>query len=135
MENSLAVFNWASDVMNVMGRTPQTEEEQMAVVNALSSPNGGISDLINQEVELVNYYLEKTTLTDKDTGEVKETMRAVIITSSGESYGGCSKGLINSLKAIITVYGPAEAWKAPLKVKVLTEKVGKGTMYKLRVVK
>lgn len=135
MENSLAVFNWASDVMNVMGRTPQSEEEQMAVVNALSSPNGGISDLINQEVELVNYYLEKTTLTDKDSGEVKETMRAVIITSSGESYGGCSKGLINSLKAIITVYGHAEAWKAPLKVKVLAEKVGKGTMYKLRVVK
>lgn len=131
----MAVFEWESNVMNVLGRTPQTEEEQMVVVNALSSPNGGISDLINQEVELVNYYLEKTTLTDKDTGEVKETMRAVIITSSGESYGGCSKGLINSLKAIITVYGPAAVWKAPLKVKVLTEKVGKGSMYKLRVVK
>lgn len=131
----MAVFDWESDVMNILGRTPQTEEEQMVVVNALSSPNGGISDLINQEVELVNYYLEKTTLTDKDTGEVKETMRAVIITSSGESYGGCSKGLINSLKAIITVYGPAGVWKAPLKVKVLTEKVGKGSMYKLRVVK
>lgn len=135
MENALAVFNWASDVMNVMGRTPQTDEEQMAVVNALSSPNGGLSDLINQEVELVNYYIEKTVLTDKDTGEVKEAMRAVIITSSGESYGSCSKGLINSLKAVITVYGPAEVWKSPVKVKVITEKVGKGSMYKLRVVK
>lgn len=135
MENSLAVFNWTSDVMNVMGRTPQTDEEQIAVVNALSSPDGGISDLINQEIDLVNYYIEKTTLTDKESGEVKETLRAVLITSSGESYGGCSKGLINSLKAIITVYGPAEVWKVPVRVKVVAEKVGRGTMYKLRVVK
>lgn len=135
MENSLAVFNWMSEVMNVMGRTPQTDEEQIAVVNALSSPDGGISDLINQEIELTNYYIEKTTLTDKETGEVKEALRAVLITASGESYGGCSKGLINSLKAIITVYGPAEVWKAPLRVKVVTDKVGRGTMYKLRVVK
>lgn len=133
--NELSVFSETTeDVSTVLGKQPETPEEKMAVVNAISSPTGGLNNIVNQELSLVNYYLEKITLTDKETGEVRDGIRTVLITENGDSFGSTSKGVAASLKALVMVYGSPYSWENPLKVKVVSEKAGKGTIYRLKMV-
>lgn len=134
MNNQLMILSHDKDITTEVGRLPETEDDKKALANALSSPTGGLSEIVNHEVDLINYYLEKTEVTDKDTGEVRETIRMVLILADGTSFGCISKGAVNSLKGIVSVYGPASTWDAPLKITVKEDHVGKGRLYRLRVV-
>lgn len=132
MNNGLAIFTSETET-NVVGRIPENEAEKAAVVNALSAPSSSLEVMVNQEIMLTNYYLERVNITDRETGEIQNLIRTVLIDANGASYGSISKGVSNGLKAIISIYGPASEWPSPIPVRISQQQVGRGRMYCLRV--
>lgn len=132
MKNELAVFNGAEGTL--LGRVPDTKEEKVAMANAMSTTTGQFSDIINTEILLINYFVERKQITDDETGELRSVVRSVLIDSNGMSYNTLSSGIATSLKSIIAVFGPASAWEEPMRVKVKQVQSGKGRMYTLELI-
>lgn len=131
MKNELAVFNGAEGTL--LGRIPDSREQKVAMANAMSTATGNFTDLINTEILLTNYFVERKTITDEETGEVRSVVRTVLIDANGQSYNTLSGGVATSLKSIIAVFGPASEWEEPMRVRVRQVQSGKGRMYTLEL--
>lgn len=131
--NALAIFQTNSDVEMTVGKQPNTDAERAAVANAIAAPTHKMSAMINKQMEIVNYYLEKIWMPDKD-GEVRETLRVVLIDTNGESYGCVARGVANALKSVVLMYGTPDKWEHPLTIEVQQVAMGKGNMLTFRVI-
>lgn len=95
---------------------PQTEEERVMLYKAMTAPDMKLSDLINTEIVLRDYTLEKVVLTDED-GTEREAIRIGLICLDGTTITTISNGVLRALKALCAIYG-APTWKEGIKVKV-----------------
>lgn len=95
---------------------PTTEEERIMLYKAMTAPDLKLSELINTEIVIRDYTLEKVTLTDDD-GTEREAIRIGLICLDGTTVTTISNGVLRSLKALCAIYG-APTWKEGIKVKV-----------------
>lgn len=130
----LSIFNRTSEETTLVGRIPRDDEEKKVLVNALSSPAARVGDMVNLEFSLTNFYIEKTSFLNDDTGEVIEGFRTILIDDeNGMTYGTSSNGIANSLRTILTFYGMPDTWHSPLRVKVKELNIGTNRVYTLEV--
>ena len=76
-KNELGFFNPHSEESNLVGIVPQTREEQKAIINGLNSPDHKLSDYINLQLNIVNFYIERTEYSNDD-NEVREGFRTIL---------------------------------------------------------
>ena len=100
----------------------ETPESKAKLFNAMNNPDKRIADCINMKINAKDIYIEVVTCTNKETGEVNNCPRIVIIDDKGVSYQAVSIGIYSALKKIIQVFG-APTWEKaiPLEVKQVTK--------------
>ena len=141
--NEVIVSNTAPaklDLLNAEGSRSyislktETKEDKILLYNAMNNPTSSISDHINEKLFIENVILEEIQLTDNETGEITTAIRTVLIDPKDNSYQAVSKGVFNSIKQIISIFGEPITWVEPLEVEVKQVKVEKGSMLTLNLV-
>lgn len=99
-----------------------SDEAKAKLFNAMNNPDKRIGDCINMKINAKDIYIEVVTCTNKETGEVNNCPRIVIIDDKGVSYQAVSIGIYSALKKVIQVFG-APTWEKaiPLEVKQVTK--------------
>lgn len=129
--NELGVFY--GDQVALTGKVPATVAEKIALANAMSQPTHKLSEYVNMQISLTNFYVDPQRIVYQDTGEVRNSLKVVLIDQFGKSYVTLSTGVANALKSIIQVFGLPDSWEAPLLVDVKQVQVGKGKLLTLAV--
>lgn len=115
-ENSLTLVNNEIENSGIyFSLNAEDEESKKILFRAMQAADKAVGDCINQTIDLKDVYISKTDIVDKETGEVGQGYYIVLISADGTSYGCVSKGIYNSLKHLMAVYG-APTWNVPLKV-------------------
>lgn len=114
------------------------QENKKKFLNGTENADYRLSDCLNNEIEIVDVYIEENvkTETDEKTGEVKEypKYRTIIWDKNGNTYATGSYGIFNILQKIFFVYGEPNTWNSPLKVKVTKKNVNDKQMFTLEVI-
>lgn len=148
MANEMAVFTdyigeLTSATQSFCSMQAETKEEKKVLFNAMNSPDGRVSDLINKVIRVRDIYCETVVLTEKndagkpmtdENGVVKErTMpRIVLITDDGKSYQCVSVGIYSAVKKLIMLFGPP-TWEEPIELEIKQVKKGKLQMLTLNL--
>lgn len=132
MKNELAIFEKDNEATMVLGKQPEAENEMIAMVNAVNSPSHRIADMVNMEINVVNFYVEKTQINND--GVMVDAFRTVLIDDNGESFGAVSSGVVNSLKNIVSFLGMPNIWERPLAVRVKEINIGTNRVLTLQLV-
>lgn len=132
MKNELAIFEKDNEATMVLGKQPEAENEMIAMVNAVNSPSHRIADMVNMEINVTNFYVEKTQINND--GVMVDAFRTVLIDDNGESFGAVSTGVVNSLKNIVSFLGMPSTWERPLTVRVKEINIGTNRVLSLQLV-
>ena len=127
----------------------ETKVDKISIYNALNNPDENVADNINMKIELVDVLLEQIEMVNdeddgievvSETGEIVEeepettvAVRTVLIDKDGKSYQAVSKGVYNSIKQIINIFGEPSTWEDALTVEVKQVKVKRGSMLTLNI--
>lgn len=109
-----------------------TMEEKALIFNAANNPQHKVSDFINKTIKVKDVYAETLELANKETGEIAQAPRIVLIDEDGEAYECVSVGMFSSLKKLIATFGEP-TWEEAIPVVIEQVKVGRGTMLTMSV--
>ena len=126
--STMAMFDESNPSLFHIGREASSEDEMLALFNATNNTATKISDHINEEIQLSNYFLQNVVMTDMNTGEIQNATRCVLIDTNGVSYGCTASGIFNALKKLVFLFGEAESWIAPISIKIRQIPVARGSM-------
>jgi hypothetical protein len=62
--------------------------------------------IINKEIEIEHVMAHMVELADRETGEVSERPRTILLATDGKAYAAVSAGVMGSLKLIASLMGP-----------------------------
>ena len=118
-ENKLAKM--ATDTIGVWSSIKtDTVDGKMDTFDALSNAqNIDDAGMLDKPFWLKNVIMQAVTITGED-GEDIPSIRALLVSESGDTYAATSDGLFNSLRNLISVVGEPDAWpdhKLPVIVK------------------
>lgn len=91
----------------------ETPQQRKAFVKALNSCTARIANKMDETITVSDILLHRVEMASDDDGEVKELVRSVLISPSGDTYEACSKGVYNALAALFHMYG-MPPWNPPL---------------------
>lgn len=141
MENQIAVVNEMNLVADLDAARQQvfcsfptdTKEEKARLYNVSSNPDFKIAEVVGQEINVKDIYCEIASVVNRDTGEVSQLPRVVLIAHDGKSYASVSNGIFNAVRKLIQVFG-MPTWDDPVAVRVKQINIGKNRMYTLEVI-
>lgn len=133
MSNSMVLFN-NGEITEFLGRQGRTFDERLAIANAIASSPEKVGDHVNQELDLVNFYISKVQLADNETGEHSQGVRTVLIGREGEVWGCTSSGINNALKGVCAVFGTPDEWENSIIIRVKSMARGKGRMLTFEII-
>ena len=101
-----------------------TPEEKANLFNATNNPAHRIADYINSTIYVKDVFCEIVNVTNRETGEVSQCPRVVLIDDKGEGYQAVSFGVFSALKKLMQVYG-LPTWEPAIPIQV--QQISKGT--------
>lgn len=110
------------------GLDPSQRPDKIMLANCLVGEDAKIKDFDGKEVAVINYVLHRIDLADQTTGEVKPSLRLVLIAHDASRYSCGSDGVLNALRGLIAAFGPAP-WLEPIRIKPRSGKSRGGRNY------
>lgn len=99
-----------------------TDVEKALLFKAMNNPEKRISDCINTTINVKDVYVEVVQCVNKETGEMQDCPRIVLIDDKGMGYQCVSIGMFSALKKVFSVYGVPTYDKAlPIKIVQITK--------------
>jgi hypothetical protein len=95
----------------------ETPEQKKQLFNTMNNPDKRLADMIGETIKAKDIYVEVVQCTNKETGELTNQPRIVVIDEKGVSYQCVSIGIYSAIKKLINVYG-VPTWETPLPIKV-----------------
>lgn len=125
--DAFAKINLARDIQGGgKGYCTMVAEDKKAkarLFNACGNPKK-LSDCINIPIEMIHFYVEIIQCANKESGELVNVPRVVIIDKKGQGYQAVSVGIYNAVKRIVAMFGHPSTWSEP--VTVITQNVDLG---------
>lgn len=112
----------------------ETEADKMILFNAMNNPEHRLADYINNVINVKDVFCEIVDCVNKETGEINQAPRIVLIDDMGEGYACVSLGIFSAVKKLMQVFGNP-TWETPLPVKVVQVTKGTNKMLTLQVAK
>ena len=112
---------------------PESREERARLYRAMTNPDHKISDCINQEIALVDVFVELVEMSNDETGEVSRVPRCVLFAADGQTYAATSSGIYNALRRLFMVYGTPH-WDEAIPVVIRQLQIGARRCYTLDVI-
>lgn len=103
--------------------TADTRAEKTKLYRAMNNPDKRLGDCINMKINVKDVYVEIVQCTQRETGEVKDCPRTVVIDDNGISYQAVSLGIFSSLSKLFQLFG-MPTWEEP--IPVIVKQVSKG---------
>ena len=100
-------------------------EDKKRAYNALTTDKQ-IGDYLNEVIEVVDIIAGDVFITNKETGEVDEATRTVLILADGSAVAATSSVLFSRLMQIVSIFGNPNTWPEPLKIKVRQQNLANG---------
>lgn len=91
---------------------PKTEEQQAQVFAMREGEHKSLKESVNLTVDLVHVLAHDVTI-QKETGEIIEGIRIVLLDADGTTYACVSQGIRDTLRTLFQVYGTPDTWKSP----------------------
>lgn len=111
-----------------------TVEGKKRVFRAMSNPDVRLKSMINKQIKVVDVFAKATTLTNEDTGEIKDGVTVVFFDDLGVSYASTSTGVANATRAMLEIYGEPATWTEPVTIMPKEVSVKKGNMLTFEIV-
>lgn len=111
-----------------------TVEGKKRVFRAMSNPDVRLKSMINKQIRVVDVFAKATTLTNEDTGEVRDGVTVVFFDDLGVSYASTSTGVANATRAMLEIYGEPANWTEPVTIMPKEVSVKKGNMLTFEIV-
>jgi len=114
----------------------ETPLDKAKLMNCLQAPDFKTDEIIGKTFMLKNFIAQNITMVNEETGEITDATRLVLISEKGKSVVAVSKGLFNSVKMLIQIFGlPGNGgWKESIPVMLAQLTVKKGRTFNLKVV-
>lgn len=96
----------------------KTNAEKSLLYNAVNSPDYKISDFIGKKIEIADVVIEKVDTVAKNSGEIVQSPRVVLIDKNKKSYSCVSFGIFNAVKKLAIIFGNPSWADAPICVEV-----------------
>ena len=100
-------------------------EDKKRTYNALTTDKQ-IGDYLNEVLEVEDIIAGDVLITNKETGEVDEATRIVLILADGSAVAATSSVLFSRLMQIVSIFGNPNTWPEPLKIKVRQQNLANG---------
>ena len=100
-------------------------EDKKRTYNALTTDKQ-IGDFLNEVLEVEDIIAGDVLITNKETGEVDEATRTVLILADGSAVAATSSVLFSRLMQIVSIFGNPNTWPEPLKIKVRQQNLANG---------
>ena len=100
-------------------------EDKKRTYNALTTDKQ-IGDYLNEVLEVEDIIAGDVIITNKETGEVDEATRTVLILADGSAVAATSGVLFSRLMQIVSIFGNPNTWPEPLKIKVRQQNLANG---------
>lgn len=110
-----------------------TPQQKATLFKAMNNPEKRIGDCINMEIDVKDVFCEVVTCTNKESGEVTQCPRIVLIDKDGVGYQAVSIGIYSALKKVFAVFG-TPTWETPIKIKIVQISKGDRKMLTFDVV-
>lgn len=95
---------------------PSNTDAEIDFIYNVSATNTKLKSFINQEINMVDIYVETVEMVNEDTGEVTRSPRCIIIDDKGVAYASVSKGVYTSLRKILALRKMPSTWERPIKI-------------------
>ena len=109
-----------------------TRAEKMAYLRAVNNSEN-LKDAVKAEKDLtlnvVDIVLQEVQIANENTGAIEDSIRITLITDEGVAYHATSKGIAQSLKQAMGIFGTPDTWDEPLVVRPVEEKGRNGFYY------
>lgn len=115
----------SSATMSYCSVKATTNEEKVALFNAINNPEKRLKEMVNVPIALKDVYCERVTFIDKGTGEAQPGVRMVLIAEDGTAYQAASKGVFSSLDKLFKVFGYPNTWDKP--ISIIPKVIDRGT--------
>lgn len=102
-------------------------ENKIAVFNMVNSPEIRLSSMVGNPIYAKDYIIDDVSITNAETGEVQETQRLVIRDENGKTYHTMGRGLVESFKRFLELFGDSWGDGFNLVVKQINTSTGKRT--------
>lgn len=106
-------------------------DDIVAMYNAISDSKP-ISEAINRSLKLLNIILTPSSVTDRNTGEIKECVRTTLITEEG-AFGSPSQGIYSSIKKLCGMTGTPDTWPDNWRIQIVQVPTTKGMTYNIKL--
>ena len=87
-----------------------------ALLTKASKPDNDVREVLKETIRLRHIYAHPIRVVDKNTGELRDTVRIVFFDDDGMTYACVSEGVIQGVKQILDLFGPPSEWKEPLPI-------------------
>lgn len=111
-----------------------TDEKKALLFNAMTNPTHRVSDAVNTVIRVRDVYVETVDVTDRNTGELRQLNRTVLIDTDGESWQTSSVGVFSALAKLFRVLG-APTWESGVPLKVIQINRGENRLLSLEMVR
>lgn len=92
-----------------------TRAQRVALYNAMSAEGESLEEHCGETLQMINAVGVAVRMTSDKTGEVRDCVRSVIITTDGQYYTAVSEGIIRALDRI-ALYVEQPPWSEPIAV-------------------
>lgn len=106
-------------------------EDKKTIYQAVNGSDS-VSDLVGSTVGLKHVIVQEVEVSSED-GEVITVPRTTLVLDNGKVYSATSKGLLNSIRNIISIFGDPNEWEEPLTVKVVEKGSKMRRFYSLEI--
>lgn len=102
--------------------------ERVKLLKAFQDCDARLTESVNLSIKAVDFVAHDVELTSKETGEVVQCTRLVVIDADGLTYECVSGTLLKSLQTVAFAYGQPP-WTPPITLTVKTKKRGERSIY------
>ena len=98
-----------------------SKDDKIKLYKVINGEGKKLKECVNSTIKIKDIYCDVAVLkrVNEKGEEVEEKApRIVIIADDGQIYTAISKGIFNSVKQIVGIFGDASEWDEPLEVKV-----------------
>lgn len=106
-------------------------EDKKTIYQAVNGSDS-VSELVGSTVGLKHIIVQEVEVSSED-GEVITVPRTTLVLDNGKVYSATSKGLLNSIRNIISIFGDPNEWEQPLTVKVVEKGSKMRRFYSLEI--
>ena len=112
--NFVVDLTTANRVSQWCSMNPKTQQEKIALFNAMNNPENRIKECINLPINVKDVFCEVVEC-QSDDGTLQKCPRIVLIDENAVGYVAVSKGVYNSIKKIFAIFGEP-TWETPLTI-------------------